>query len=217
MPGFDLAKPGSNRHPAHSGQTRPPRTGGRNELSQSASLSRGIAARYAAALFDLASEAKGLAALEKDIEALTEALAVSPALQGVLTSPVVARAEAGAALMALAKKLKLSKLTTHTLALMAQNRRLFALPALLAALEARLADERGEVTAEVTSAAALPAPQAKKLAQILANKAGKVVKLKTAVDESLIGGMIVKLGSTMIDTSIKSRLAALQNAMKEVG
>lgn len=186
-------------------------------MSQSASLSRGIAARYAAALFDLAAEAKGLAALEKDIEALEEALAVSPALRLVLTSPVVARAEAAAALAALAKKLKLSKLTAHTLGLMAQNRRLFALPALLADLQTRLADERGEVTAEVTSAAALPAPQAKKLAQILANKAGRVVKLKTAVDESLIGGMIVKLGSTMIDTSIKSRLAALQNAMKEVG
>lgn len=186
-------------------------------MSQSASLSRGIAARYAAALFDLAREAKGLAALEKDIEALEEALAVSPALRGVLTSPVVARAEAGAAFAALAKKLKLSKLTAHTLGLLAQNRRLFILPALLSDLQMRLAEERGEVTAEVTSASALPAVQAKKLAQILANKAGKVVKLKTAVDESLIGGMIVKLGSTMIDSSIKAKLAALQNTMKEVG
>ena len=82
---------------------------------------------------------------------------------------------------------------------------------------ARIATEKGEVTAEVTSAAALSADQAKKLAATLKARVGKDVKLKVAVDESLIGGLVVKLGSTMIDTSVKSKLAALQNAMKEVG
>jgi F-type H+-transporting ATPase subunit delta len=100
---------------------------------------------------------------------------------------------------------------------MAAKRRLFVLPQLVADLQARIATEKGEVTAEVTSAAALTADQAAKLAATLKAKVGKDVKLKTAVDEALIGGLVVKLGSTMIDTSIRSKLAALQNAMKEVG
>ena len=85
------------------------------------------------------------------------------------------------------------------------------------AAAARIAAEKGEVTAEVTSAAALSADQTKKLAATLKARVGKDVKLKVAVDESLIGGLVVKLGSTMIDTSVKAKLAALQNAMKEVG
>jgi F-type H+-transporting ATPase subunit delta len=84
-------------------------------------------------------------------------------------------------------------------------------------VQAMISVEKGEVTAEVTSAVALSAAQAKDLASALKASVGKDVKLKTAVDESLIGGLIVKLGSTMIDTSVKAKLASLQNAMKEVG
>ena len=91
------------------------------------------------------------------------------------------------------------------------------LPHLVNDLIVRIAAEKGEVTAEVTSAAALTADQAKKLAATLKARVGKDVKLKTAVDGTLIGGLVVKLGSTMIDTSVKAKLAALQNAMKEVG
>jgi F-type H+-transporting ATPase subunit delta len=105
----------------------------------------------------------------------------------------------------------------NTLALMASNRRLFVVPQLVSALRARIAAEKGEVTADVTSAVAMTAAQAQALAASLKAKVGKDVKLNTTVDESLIGGLIVKLGSTMIDTSVKARLAALQNAMKEVG
>ena len=90
-------------------------------------------------------------------------------------------------------------------------------PCLVANLQSRIAEEKGEVTADVTSATKLSAAQAKKLAETLKASVGKTVKLNTTVDESLIGGLIVKLGSTMIDTSVKSKLAALQNAMKEVG
>ncbi len=100
---------------------------------------------------------------------------------------------------------------------MAAKRRLFVLPQLVADLRARIAAEVGEVTAEVTAAAALSQEQADKLAATLKARVGKDVKVKLAVDESLIGGLVVKLGSTMIDTSIKSKLSALQNAMKEVG
>jgi F-type H+-transporting ATPase subunit delta len=186
-------------------------------VSEPASISSGIAARYATALFELAKEDKGLKALEADADALAAALAASPDLAAMIASPVISRDEQGAAIAAIAQKMKLSPLTANTLALMAQNRRLFVLPQLVTDVLARIAAEKGEVTAEVTSAAALSADQAKKLAATLKARVGKDVKLKTAVDETLIGGLVVKLGSTMIDTSVKSKLAALQNAMKEVG
>ena len=186
-------------------------------MSEPASISSGIAARYATALFELAKEDKALKALEADADALGAALAASPELGAMIASPVISRDEQAAAIAAIAKKMKLSALTANTLALMAANRRLFVLPQLVTDILARIATEKGEVTAEVTSAAALSADQAAKLAATLKARVGKDVKLKTAVDESLIGGLVVKLGSTMIDTSVRSKLAALQNAMKEVG
>ena len=186
-------------------------------MSEPASISSGIAARYAAAVFDLAKDEKGLKSLEADADALTEALATSADLRTMISSPVVTREDQGRAIAAVASKMKLSPLVTNTLLLMSQKRRLFVLPHLLANLAERIADEKGEMTAEVTSAAALSADQARKLAATLKASVGKDVKLKTAVDETLIGGLVVRLGSTMIDTSVKAKLAALQNAMKEVG
>ena len=100
---------------------------------------------------------------------------------------------------------------------MASKRRLFVLPYTLRALRDRIAEEKGEVTAEVVSAKALTKTQSEKLAKTLASTVGKDVKINTTVDESLIGGLVVKVGSKMIDTSIASRLNALQNTMKEVG
>jgi F-type H+-transporting ATPase subunit delta len=177
----------------------------------------GIAGRYAQALFEIAKEENGLKALEADADALGAALAASPELSDMIASPVVARDDQARAMAAVAAKMGLSVTTANTIALMASKRRLFVLPQLVADLKARIATEKGEVTAEVTSASALSADQAAKLAASLKAKVGKDVKLNTTVDESLIGGLIVKLGSTMIDTSVKAKLAALQNAMKEVG
>lgn len=190
---------------------------GRVDVSEPASISSGIAARYATALFDLSKEEKGLKALEGDIDALDAALTGSADLRSLISSPLVSRDDQGRAIAAIATKMGLSGIVSNTLALMAQKRRLFVLPQLIADVRARIATEKGEMTAEVTSATKLSAAQAKTLAATLKASVGKDVKLKTAVDESLIGGLIVKLGSTMIDTSIKSKLAALQNSMKEVG
>jgi len=186
-------------------------------VAELASISLSIAGRYALALFELAKESGGLAALEADTDALSEALNVSPDLAAMIASPVVPRDEQAAAVQAVAAKLGVSALMANTLALMASKRRLFVIPQLVADLRARIATEKGEVTAEVVSASALTAAQAKKLVATLKASSGKDIKLNATVDESLIGGLIVKLGSTMIDTSVKSKLAALQNAMKEVG
>lgn len=186
-------------------------------MSEPASISSGIAARYATALFELAKETSALAALEADTDALTAALSTSADFGTLISSPVISRDDQAAAMAAIAAKMGLSALTANTLQLMASKRRLFVLPYLLTSLSARIAAEKGEMTAEVVSATALTAAQAKTLAATLQARVGKTVKLKTTVDESLIGGLVVKLGSTMIDTSVKAKLAALQNAMKEVG
>ncbi|MEM7241709.1 MAG: F0F1 ATP synthase subunit delta [Pseudomonadota bacterium] len=186
-------------------------------MSDTSSMTSGIAARYATALFELAKEAKKLPALEKDLGNLSGALDGSDALQELIASPVYSREDAGNAIAALAKKMKLSPMVANTLGLMAAKRRLFVLPATIRAVADMIADHKGEVTAEVVAAKKLSAAQEKKLAAELKKSVGKTVKVETTVDESLIGGLIVKVGSKMIDSSIKSKLANLQNAMKEVG
>ncbi|CAN1496171.1 AtpH F0F1-type ATP synthase, delta subunit (mitochondrial oligomycin sensitivity protein) [Paracoccaceae bacterium] len=186
-------------------------------MSEPASISLGIATRYATALFELAKESGALTALESDIAGLGDAMAASDDLRAMIASPVVSRDDQSNAIAAIGVKLGVSELMANTLALMAGKRRLFVLPQLLANLADQIAAEKGEVTAEVSAARALTAAQSKKLAETLKVRVGKTVKLKTTVDESLIGGLVVKLGSTMIDTSVKAKLAALQNAMKEVG
>ena len=198
------------------GQVRGPDSG-RVDVSETASISLSIAGRYAQALFELAKEDGALMALESDADALGAVLTESPELAAMIASPVVNRDEQSAAMAAVAAQMGLSTLTQNTLALMAQKRRLFILPQLVQDLKARIAAEKGEVTAEVTSATVLTAGQRDALVATLKANFGKDIKLNTAVDESLIGGLIVKLGSSMIDTSVKAKLAALQNAMKEVG
>lgn len=186
-------------------------------VANSASISANIAGRYAQAVFDIAKESGDLDTLSAQVDDLARALDDSADLRAMIGSPVLSRDAQGQAIAAIAGKMGLSQVLANTLALMAQNRRLFTLPQLVAKLRGLIADERGEVTADVTSAVELTADQKQRLTNTLAGKSGKTVKLNTRVDDSLIGGMIVKMGSQMIDSSIRSRLASLQNAMKEVG
>lgn len=186
-------------------------------MADSASISSSIAARYATAVFELARDQKELATLERDTDALWAALSESKDLSQLISSPLYSRDEQSRAIEAIARGAGLSEILTNTLGLMARNRRLFVLPQLLSELSARIAEEKGEMTAEVRSAVALTKAQADKLAKALAASVGKDIKLNATVDESLIGGLVVKLGSKMIDTTIRSKLNALQNVMKEVG
>ena len=184
-------------------------------MSEPASISSGIATRYATAVFELSNDAKGMKALETDINALSAALEGSDDLRALITSPLYSRDEQGAAIGGVAKKMKLSKTMTNTLALMASKRRLFVVPQMIGALRAMIADKKGEVTADVVSAKALTKAQSDKLAKTLKASVGSDVIINASVDESLIGGLVVKVGSKMIDTSVKSKLNALQNTMKE--
>ena len=186
-------------------------------VANSVSMSQSIAGRYAQAVFDIAKEDGGLDALAQQTEDLGSALKDSADLRALISSPIYTRDDQSRAIAALSQRMGLSPVLANTLQLMARNRRLFVLPQLARQLQALIAEERGEVTAEVTSAVALTDDQQTRLRDTLAQKSGKKVKLNTRVDEALIGGMIVKLGSQMIDSSIRSKLASLQNAMKEVG
>ncbi len=189
----------------------------RMDVSEPASISTGIAHRYATAVYDLAKESDKIKAVEGDLSALQEAMTNSDDFRDLIHSPIYTRKEQEGAITALAKKMKLSPMMGNVLALMAQKRRLFVLPQLVQTLREIIATEKGEVTADVTSAKALTKTQADKLAQSLNASTGKTVTLNQIVDESLIGGLIVKVGSKMIDTSISAKLNSLQNAMKEVG
>lgn len=186
-------------------------------MSEPASISTGIAARYAAAVYELAKEAKDVKGLEADISVLTTVMAESTDFNALIHSPVYSRTDQAAAVAAVAKKAGVSALMTNTLALMADKRRLFVLPQLVQTLRDEIASDKGEVTADVTSAKALTKAQSDNLAKSLKARLGKTVTINATVDESLIGGLIVKVGSKMIDTSIRSKLSSLQNAMKEVG
>lgn len=186
-------------------------------MANTVSMSQSIAGRYAQAVFDIVKEEGGLDALAQQVQDLGAALADSPDLRDLINSPIYTREQQTNAISALASKMGLSATLANTLQLMGKNRRLFVLPQLVTRLGDLIADERGEMTVDVTSAIALSDEQQKRLADTLSEKSGKKVKLKTRVDESLIGGMIVKMGSQMIDSSVRSKLASLQNAMKEVG
>ena len=186
-------------------------------MSEPASISSGIAERYATAIFELSKESKSVDKLETKLTDLSQALNDSADLRDLISSPVVSRDEQGAAVKAIAEKMGLVDELKNGLALMSAKRRLFVLPELVRQLNERIAEDKGEVTADVTSAIKLSDAQSKKLAETLKSTVGKDVKINATVDESLIGGLVVKVGSKMIDTSIRSRLNSLQNAMKEVG
>jgi len=189
----------------------------RVDVSEPASISASIAKRYATAIFEIAQDNGNLGGLETSINDLALALDDSADLRNLIYSPLIARAEQGGAIDAISTKMGVAPVLRKSLGLMAEKRRLFVLPQLIAALRDLLAEARDEMTADVISAKALTKAQSEKLASTLKSRVGKTVTINATVDETLIGGLVVKVGSQMIDTSIRSKLESLQNAMKEVG
>ena len=186
-------------------------------MSDTSSLTSGVAGRYATALFEIATESSVLPAVEADLDALAAALDESAELRDLISSPVYSRKQQGDVMAELCTQMKIGTKVANTVALMASKRRLFVLPQMIAAVKALAADARGEITADVTAAKKLTKAQQESLAKALSKSAGKDVTINMSVDKDIIGGLIVKMGSKMIDTSVASKLANLQNAMKEVG
>jgi F-type H+-transporting ATPase subunit delta len=176
-----------------------------------------LAERYAAALFDIADERRTLDEVASDLRQLRTMLAASADLMRLVRSPILSRPEQGRAITTLAERAGLSRLVRDFLAVVAKNRRLFAVPAMIEAFLAQLAARRGEVTAEVTAAQNLSEAQLGLLGEQLRRTVGRRVALDVRVDPELIGGMIVKVGSRMVDSSLKSKLHRLQIALKATG
>ena len=177
----------------------------------------GLAERYAAALFELADERRELDAVADDLRQLRTMIAGSADLSRLVKSPILSRDAQGKGIAALAEAAGISRLVRDFLAVVARNRRLFAVPAMIAAYLAKLAERRGEVTAEVTAAQPLSEVQLGSLTEQLRRSMGRRVSVELRVDPALIGGLIVKLGSRMVDASLASKLRRLQAAMKSAG
>ncbi|ODR97112.1 ATP synthase F0F1 subunit delta [Methyloceanibacter superfactus] len=177
----------------------------------------GVAGRYATALFELALEEKALEQVEADVTRFGEALDAVEDMQRLVKSPVFSAEEQGRALAAILDELKIEGLTKNFLLLVSKNRRLFAAPDMIRGFRAMLANHRGETSATVTAAAALTEAQVTAIKQALKAALGKDVMLEQRVDPSLIGGLTIKVGSRMIDTSLRTKLNSLKHAMKEVG
>jgi len=176
-----------------------------------------MAGRYGAALFELAKEQKQLDQVARDVSAFQAMLAGSPDLRRLVRSPVIAAEGQARALAAILSRSGISGFTGSFLKLLVRNRRLFAVADMLRAFQALLARERGEVSADVASAHPLSAEQMQVLSDSLKASIGKQVQIRTRVDPNLLGGLIVKVGSKMIDSSLRTKLNNLKVAMKGIG
>ena len=183
-------------------------------MELSAGIKASLAGRYASALFDLASEAGTVTAVESDLEKLGEAARESAELRALIRNPEISRQQHAKVVAGLGAYLGLTDLTKNFLGVLAENRRIADLPAMIRAFHAIAAAQRGEVSAEVASAHALTDEQVTALEQKLRAREGRTVKLKTRVDPDLLGGLVVTVGSKRIDGSIRTRLNSLAQAMK---
>jgi len=175
---------------------------------------QGLAGRYATAVFELADEARSLPALEKDLLSLNAALKASKDLTHLVRSPAFAEADQARALKAVLAQMAAGELATKFVLTLAAKRRLFYLADIIAAFERILARHRGEIQAEVTSARALNDAELAELKATLKSRLGRDPRLDTRIDPSLLGGLVVKVGSRMIDSSLRTKLTGLRAAMR---
>jgi F-type H+-transporting ATPase subunit delta len=174
----------------------------------------GLAARYATAIFELAQDARTVEKVEQDFAALKSTLASSADLRRLVRSPVFTRDEQGKAIGAVLQQMGVTPLTRNFVMLLAQKRRLFALTDIISAFERLVAKMRGEIYATVTSAHKLADDQLAELKTILKSKLGREPRVETKVDPSLLGGLVVKVGSRMIDSSLRTKLNGIRTAMR---
>jgi F-type H+-transporting ATPase subunit delta len=173
-----------------------------------------LAGRYARALFDLAVEGKTLSAVEASMTQIGDAHGSTAELANIESSPVISRSVAARAIAATAGALELDALTTKCLGVLATNRRLAKLGDIVRAFASLTAAHRGETSADVTSAHPLSAPQVAALSAKLKERLGRNVSVNLTVDPAILGGLVVKVGSRLVDSSIRTRLNTLAIAMK---
>ena len=183
-------------------------------METSGGIQASLAGRYALALFDLARDGKKIDAVGRSLDSLDQALNDSPEFRQLIASPLVDRAEAGEAFSAIAAKLTIDPLTANFLGVLARNGRKGQLSDVIRFFRRLSAEHRGETSAEVISAHALSDSQVAELKANLKARAGRDVAIEARTDPNILGGLIVKLGSEMIDASFKTKLNRLALAMK---
>jgi F-type H+-transporting ATPase subunit delta len=186
-------------------------------VAQADSIISGVAARYARSLFELAEEAKSVASVESDLDAFEALIEASPDLNRLVRSPVFSADDQVRAMDAILDKAKVKGLVGNFLRVVARNRRLFIVPDVIRSFRQIAAEARGEAAADVVSAHELSAAQLKELQATLKSVVGKSVTVNLTIDPSILGGLIVRVGSRQIDTSLKTKLNSLKLALKEVG
>ncbi len=185
-----------------------------NSGGTSSSIQASLSGRYATALFEIARDAGAIDTVEASLATVGAALRESADFRALTTSPLIKRADAAHAVAATARVLELDATTANFLGVLADNRRLAELPAIIRAFRLLAARHRGETTAEVTSAHPLAPDHVDALKQQLRHRVGRDVNVELAVDAAQLGGLVVRIGSQMIDSSIRTRLYSLAHAMK---
>ena len=183
-------------------------------METSGGIRASLAGRYASALFDLARDQRQIESVGSSLEALNQALVDSKDFAELVDSPLVSREEASKAFAAIAPQLKLDPITTNFVQVLARNGRKSQLRAVVRAFRRLAAEHRGETIAEVVTARPLNDDQLSQLRQQLRNRAGRDVNIDAQVDPTILGGIVVKLGSQRIDASIRTKLNRLAQAMK---
>lgn len=180
----------------------------------SGGIQASLAGRYALALFGLARDGKQLDSVEQSLAQVKAALEQSEDFRALTTSPLVGRDAAAAAIKAVGESLKVDPLTQNFLGVLAENRRLAHIGGIIRAFTLLVSNHKGETTAEVTSAHPLNDDQVAALAAQLKSRVGRDVAVELKVDPEILGGLKVKIGSQLIDSSIRTRLNTLAQAMK---
>ncbi len=183
-------------------------------METSGGIQASLAGRYASALFGLARDERQIDAVGRSLDALSSALADSRDFAALVASPMVSRRDAAKAFAALGPQFGLDQNTTNFLGVLARNGRKRELRKIVRAFRSIAADHRGEISAEVTTAHPLKDDQVQTLKAQLKKRAGRDVTLDAQVDPNILGGIVIKLGSEMIDASIRTKLNRLASAMK---
>jgi F-type H+-transporting ATPase subunit delta len=174
----------------------------------------GLAGRYALAVFELAQEERAVEAVAGDFATLKQLMAENPELTRLIRAPVFSRDEQAAGMNGVLHRMEAAPLTRRFILLLASKRRLFALPGIIRAYGGMVSRQKGEMSAQVTSARPLSSDETAELKSILRSKLSKEVKLDSRVDSSLLGGLIVQVGSRMIDSSLRTKLNGFRAAMR---
>lgn len=186
-------------------------------MANSSSPVSGVAERYAQSLFELARDGGSVEETERELNGFRDLINENSDFRHLVESPAFTSAEQTRAVAAVVDSAKPSQLTGNFLKVVAQNRRLFALPQIVTHFARLAAEHRGETEAEVVSAQALTDEQRAELKRALGTYSGKTVSMRESVDPAILGGLVVKIGSRQVDTSLRTKLNSLKLALKEVG